>query len=155
MSSFTSCGLNGGPLSGTGRYEARIACNLGFREPSFSYLAAHEPDTLHPCFTQSGEDREDDPDQYIANMSRGAWCGFKYFAFDGQTRIRVTTRGNARGELTVSTGRGERPFASVPITPSRDWAEAAASFPALRGTLPLFFTYDGEGTLDFRDFETE
>lgn len=24
----TSCGLNGGPLSGTGRYEARIACNL-------------------------------------------------------------------------------------------------------------------------------
>lgn len=152
---LTSCGLNGGPLSGTGRYEARIACNLGFREPSFGYLAAHEPDTLHPCFTQSGEDREDDPDQYIANMSRGAWCGFKYFAFDGQTRIRVTTRGNARGELTVSTGRGERPFASVPITPSRDWAEAAASFPALRGTLPLFFTYDGEGTLDFRDFETE
>ena len=88
-------------------------------------------------------------------MSRGAWCGFKYFAFDGQTRIRVTTRGNARGELTVSTGRGERPFASVPITPSRDGAEAAASLPALRGTLPLFFTYDGEGTLDFRDFETE
>ena len=24
----TSCGLNGGPLRGNGRYEARIACNL-------------------------------------------------------------------------------------------------------------------------------
>lgn len=25
---LTSCGLNGGPLNGKGRYEARIACNL-------------------------------------------------------------------------------------------------------------------------------
>ncbi|WP_412363236.1 hypothetical protein [Faecalimonas umbilicata] len=25
---MTSCGLNGGPLKGNGRYEARIACNL-------------------------------------------------------------------------------------------------------------------------------
>ena len=28
----TSCGLNGGPLKGEGRYEARIACNLWSRD---------------------------------------------------------------------------------------------------------------------------
>ena len=151
---LTSCGLNGGPLAGTGRYEARIACNLGYGEPCYGYLAVHEADTLHPYFTQSGKDREDNPDQYIANMANGAWCGFKYFAFDGQTQIRVTTRGTARGILAVSTARNALPFAAVPISPSRDWTQSTAAFPALRGTLPLSFTFQGEGTMDFWGFET-
>ena len=150
----TSCGLNGGPLAGTGQYEARIACNLGFREPSFGYLAVHEPDTRHPYFTQSGADREDSPGQYIANMAQGAWCGFKYFRFRGETAIRVTTRGTGRGTLAVSTSRNAAPFAAVPISPSQDWAQSAAAFPALWGTLPLFFTFQGEGAMDFWGFET-
>lgn len=149
----TSCGLNGGPLAGTGCYEARIACNLGFREPSFGYIAAHEPDTLHPYFTQSGCDREGSPDQYIANMSQGAWCGFKYFDFHGQTSMTVTTRGTGNGELLVSTGRKEPPFARIPIAPSESWSESRISFPALHGTLPLFFTFQGEGAMDFQSFE--
>lgn len=149
----TSCGLNGGPLAGTGCYEARIACNLGFREPSFGYIAAHEPDTLHPYFTQSGCDREGSPDQYIANMSQGAWCGFKYFDFHGQTSMTVTTRGTGNGELLVSTGRKEPPFARIPIAPSESRSESRISFPALQGTLPLFFTFQGEGAMDFQSFE--
>lgn len=151
----TSCGLNGGPLSGTGHYEARIACNLGFREPSFGYLAVREPDTRHPYFTQSGNDREDSPDQYIANMADGAWCGFKYFAFSGQTHLTVTTRGTGSGVFAVSTGRKEPPFARIPIAPSADWAASEASFPALQGTLPLFFTFQGEGAIDFASFSLE
>lgn len=150
---ITSCGLNGGPLTGSGRYEARIACNLGFREPAFGYVAVQEKDTLHPYFTQSGQDREDSPDQYIANMNDGAWCGFKYFAFTGQTRILAVTRGTARGALAVSTGRKDAPFAQIPIFPSADWTETGASFPPLSGTLPLFFTFHGEGTMDFQEFE--
>ena len=150
---ITSCGLNGGPLAGSGRYEARIACNLGFREPSVGYVAVREKDTLHPYFTQSGSDREDSPDQYIANMSDGAWCGFKYFAFTGQSRILATTRGTARGTLAVSTGRKDAPFAQIPIAPSADWTETGASFPPLSETLPLFFTFHGEGTMDFQEFE--
>ena len=151
----TSCGLNGGPLAGTGRYEARIAFNLGFREPSFGYLAVREPDTRHPYFTQSGNDREDSPDQYIANMADGAWCGFKYFAFSGQTQLTVTTRGTGSGVFAVSTGRKEPPFAHIPIAPSADWAASEASFPALQGTLPLFFTFQGEGAMDFATFSLE
>ena len=150
---ITSCGLNGGPLTGSGRYEARIACNLGFREPAFGYVAVREKDTLHPYFTQSGQDREDRPDQYIANMSDGAWCGFKYFAFTGQTRILAVTRGTARGTLAVSTGRKDAPFTQIPIASSADWTETGASFPPLSGTLPLFFTFHGEGTMDFQEFE--
>lgn len=155
QAALTSCGLNGGPLAGTGRYEARIACHLGFREPSFGYLAVHEPDTLHPYFTQSGEDREENPDQYIANLSDGAWCGFKSFLFDGESHIRVTFRGTARGTLAVSTGRKDAPFAQIPIKASASWTESEAAFPGLRGVLPLYFTYQGEGTMDFSAFSMD
>ena len=151
----TSCGLNGGPLQGKGRYEARIACQLGFREPSYPYCAVHEADTRHPYFTQSGADREDTPDQYIANMTQGAWCGFKYFAFNGERNIAVTTRGTGDGTLLVSTGKDTAPFASVPITPSDGWTSHAAAFAPLTGTHALFFRFDGTGALDFMDFTME
>lgn len=149
---LTSCGLNGGPLKGTGTYEARIACHLGYKEPAFAYVATHEYNETHPYFTQSGADREDNPDQYIANMADGAWCGFKYFAFDGESKIAVTARGSAEGKLLVSTGKGETPFAAVPTTPAADWAEFSASFPPLTGTKALYFTYQGAGAMDFREF---
>lgn len=151
----TSCGLNGGPLQGKGRYEARIACQLGFREPSFAYCAVHEADTRHPYFTQSGADREDTPDQHIANMTNGAWCGFKYFAFDGETRITVTTRGTGDGTLLVSTGKDAAPFASIPITPSDSWTSHTAAFVPLTGSHALFFRFEGTGALDFMDFTIE
>ena len=150
---ITSCGLNGGPLRGSGCYEARIACNLGFTEPAFGYVNVRESDTRHPYFTQSGQDREDDPDQYIANMTQGAWCGFKYFSFRGETAIRVTTRGTGEGVLTVSAGRTDAPFASIPIFPAQDWTEARTSFPALQGVKPLYFRFQGTGTMDFKEFE--
>lgn len=149
---LTSCGLNGGPLRGAGTYEARIACHLGFREPSFGYGEPHEKDTAHPFFTQSGGDREDSPDQYIANMSDGAWCGFKYFSFRGATRLAVTTRGDARGTLSVSTERGGAPFVRIPIAPGSRWHLSDAAFAPLTGVHALYFTYTGTGTMDFRDF---
>lgn len=75
----TSCGLNNGPLLGTGVYEARIACNLSSREGMFAYTRTKERDKngIHPYFTQSGIDREQDGGQYIANMTDGAWAGYK------------------------------------------------------------------------------
>ncbi len=149
---LTSCGLNGGPLQGTGTYEARIACHLGYSEPSFGYIAVREPDTRHPYFTQSGTDREDNPDQYIANMAQGAWCGFKYFDFRGQTGVQVVTRGDGQGKLLVSLGKDAAPFAEVPIRPSSSWAAAEAQFPALEGVQALYFRFDGTGAMDFKEF---
>lgn len=151
----TSCGLNGGPLEGVGTYEARIACNLGFREPTFKYMDAHEKDIVHPFFTQSGGDREDSPDQYIANMSGGAWCGFKYFSFCGATRLTVTTRGDARGTLSVSTERGGTPFTQIPVAPGSQWHQSDAGFAPLTGVHALYFTFMGAGAMDFKEFTIE
>ena len=145
---ITSCGLNRGPLQLPGRFEARIACNLGFKNESFGYVAVREQDRLHPYFTQSGSDREDTPDQYIANMANGAWCGFKYFLFSGQRRISATARGNGQGALLVSTERDGPVLSEISIAPSEDWKKFRGKLPELHGKLPLFFRYQGTGTMD-------
>lgn len=103
-----------------GTYEARIACNLGYKEPAFAYLKVREKDKKHPFFTQSGTDREDNPDQYIANMRDGAWAGCKYFSFEGETRISVKIRGKAKGVLEISTARNGAPVAALPCPGGRD-----------------------------------
>ncbi len=149
---MTSCGLNGGPLSGSGDYEARIACNLGFLEPTFPYLEVREKDTRHPYFTQSGGDREENGDQYIANMANGAWCAFKYFAFEGENRISIRVRGTGVGKVMVSTARNGGVVANIPVTPSEDWQEIGVDMTAVNGRQALYFAYIGPGVIDFSGF---
>ena len=83
---MTSCGLNGGPLEGKGTYEARIACNLQKRHGNRFYLCWRKTHPFELCFTQTGSDRECDPDQYIACMGNGCRAGFKYFRFSDAGR---------------------------------------------------------------------
>ena len=79
---LTSCGLNGGPLEGRGEYEARIACGLYSRSGSYFSGVMKKPKGKRPYFTQSGKDRDCDPDQYIANFREGSTALFRYFSFD-------------------------------------------------------------------------
>ena len=154
----TSCGLNEGPLCGKGCYEARIACNLSGKNGTVKSDVAKKKDKkmLLPYFTQSGTDREENPDQYIANLKDGAWCGFKYFAFAGdESRITVKVRGVAAGNLKVYTDHALAPNATLRIQPGPDWTEFAADFKACAGTAPLYFVYEGNGSLDFMSFEIE
>lgn len=152
----TSCGLNDGPLAGKGRCEARIACNLGATVPMVKSDEAKKKDkkNLLPYFTQSGEDREANGDQYIANLRHRSWCGFKYFAFDGsESKITVTLRGNAVGTLKVHTDRDLPPIASILIKPCEDWTEYSGKLEIPAGEAPLYFVYEGGGSLDFAAFE--
>ena len=154
----TSCGLNDGPLCGKGSYEARIACNLGAAVPMVKSDEAKKKDkkNLLPTFTQSGEDREENGDQYIANLRHGSWCGFKYFAFDGsESKLTVTIRGDAAGTLKVYTDRDLPPVAYVPVKPSDDWTSFSGKLTIPAGTAPLYFVYEGGGSLDFAAFEIQ
>lgn len=151
----TSCGLNGGPLAGRGTYEARIACNLSSRQGTFPYLRTHEKDKMgvHPYFTQSGADREENGDQYIANMTDGAWAGFKYLSFDGGERtVAVSLRGTAAGMLRVYTKRGENCTAEIKIQPSARFTSYSADFSIPAGVWPLYFVFEGSGAFDFHGF---
>lgn len=153
---ITSCGLNQGPLLGTGRYEARIACNLMSRKGAVLYGLGDRPiEDCHPYFTQDGTDRETDPDQHIANMTNGAVVGFKYFDMKDASRITVEVRGNGCGYFQVLTDLDGEANARIKLEPAKDWKKFSADINIKNGVTALYFKYCGEGAFDFLSFELE
>ncbi|MBR2257957.1 MAG: family 43 glycosylhydrolase [Blautia sp.] len=151
----TSCGLNGGPLSGLGTYEARIACNLWSAQGTGRYDGSGVRKKLknHPYFTQTGKDREQDGDQYIANMQNGAVAGFKYFATGEANQIQVETSGHGCGYFEVFLDAGCKELAAeISVNPNGGKVVTNASFTADKGIFPLFFRYQGTGSVNFHSF---
>ena len=149
----TSCGLNGGPLSGTGRYEARIACNLWSKNGVARYDKKFDK-KAHPYFTQTGKDRMENGDQYIANMRDGAVAGFKYFGFGGEKRIRLAVSGVCSGIVEVShTPDFKAVIARIPVSAKGKQENPEGAFAPQKGTQPLYFRYTGEGAMNFHTFE--
>lgn len=151
----TSCGLNPGPLKGEGCYEARIACNLSSNNGTFAYLKTREKDKKlrHPYFTQTGADREEKGDQYIANMKDGACAGFKYFDIGELNNITVCVRGNATGEIEVRTKEAGEVIANIKIKQAIEFTNYTTEVKTkVQGVMPLYFTYRGKGSIDFKEF---
>ena len=153
----TSCGLNAGPLSGEGRYEARIACNLWADHHETGRVDGANPKkrlAAHPYFTQSGKDRESDGDQYISNMRNGAVAGFKYFAFDGTEKsISLEIGGEAKGTFRISTSADfETIAAEADVLLVGNSKTIVTAFSAAAGVYPLYFQFSGEGSADFLAF---
>ena len=149
----TSCGLNGGPLNGTGKYEARIACNLWSKSGVARYDKKFDK-KAHPYFTQTGKDRMENGDQYIANMRDGAVAGFKYFAFDGEKRISVTLSGVCSGTVEVSHSPDFKTvIARIPVSAKGEQVTVEGDFAPQKGKQPLYFRYTGQGAMNFHTFE--
>lgn len=151
---MTSCGLNGGPLAGSGTYEARIACVLTSSQGTFPYLKVHEKDKkgIHPYFTQSGEDRDENGDQYIANLTDGSMAGFKYFELASPGQIAVTVRGNGKGHMEVATFPDAPPIAVIEVSAEKAWKTFSGTMEAVSGVQALYFRWKGEGACDFKEF---
>ncbi len=172
---ITSCGLAQDVLPGVGTFDAGIACNLFLSNLSESGISAYNYDKesndlteaekeLHPFFTQSGNDREETPDQFIANMRNGACCGYKYFAFDGTDTIKLRIRGHATGKLYVFTkpvlpknpvDTADAAACIIVDINSEEWKNVAETFTPVFGTKPIFLLYSGEGSMDLRSFSLE
>ena len=150
---ITSCGLNGAPLKGEGEYEARIACRLYSKNGVHNGGVLKKRKGCHPYFTQTGKDRNDNPDQHIANFCDGATAVFKYFAFNNSKRIEVKVKGRAKGVLQVSYAENGEIGASVNITPAKNIATFTADLAPIQQTSPLYFKYVGKGKLDFVSFK--
>ena len=155
----TSCGLNGGALSGIGEYEARIACNLTYRGGSSTHRPNKSAAGDNPYFTQNRADAEPgeyaESYQYIANMRDGAMAGFKYFQYEGAGTINVRVRGNAYGKMVVSTAPDGVPLAEIRIKPSENFEPFYASLCPWQGVSGLYFIFAGEGWLDFLSFKLD
>ncbi|MBE5799956.1 MAG: carbohydrate-binding protein, partial [Clostridiales bacterium] len=148
---ITSCGLNGGPLRDEGAYEARIACHLYSKNGTTESLPDQQNEN-HPAFTQDGEDRMDNPNQYISNMVDGATAGYRYFDFASAKTISVEIRGSATGAFVVRDGRGGSVAARIPVAPCAQWTTFSAPLDIQEGKKALYFTYEGEGAADFIRF---
>ncbi|MDR3275972.1 MAG: family 43 glycosylhydrolase [Treponema sp.] len=154
---MTSSGLNGGALAGHGEYEARIACNLYL--PGDLMFYPHNRRLLpegRPYMTQDGGDREDGPNQHIANFRQGAVAGFKYFQIQDAASITITVRGDAKGLVQVSALPEGKAAANLCIAPQgRDWQEFSAPIALETGKTALYFSFRGSGSFDFLKFRLE
>lgn len=154
----TSCGLNGGPLRGFGRYPAYIACNLWSRDGAGRYdcPSPRRAFAAHPYFTQTGKDREGNGDQYIANMRDSAVAGFKYFDIRGGKTVSVELSGAAEGEFLVSdTPDFQTISARIPLKLTAGRMEFRASCILADGERALYFKFCGVGSVDFHSFLLE
>lgn len=149
---MTSCGLNQGPLSGTGEYDAAIACNLMSREGAGKYEFGNTLAPFHPYFTQEGRDRENDPNQYIANITDGTLIGYKYFIFSNETEISLTYRGTAEGVLYVGSKERANDIAVIQVTSNTNWTKIVTAMKVPKGKSALYFYYCGSGSLDLVNF---
>ncbi len=153
QSEVTSCGLNGGPLPGQGRYPASIACCLWSRNGAARYDRKFDK-KAHPFLTQDRPDGDPAAVQYIRNMRRGSVAGFRYFDMQHARRIRVTLSGKGAGEIRVAHDAAfSRPCAVIPVQPAGDQADFDAPLQAESGTQALYFRFDGEGSVNFLQFE--
>lgn len=152
----TSCGLNGSPLRGKGTYEARIACNLWSKEGTARYDGKSPRKRLvtHPYFTQDKKDGDVAAIQYIANMQDGATAGFKYFMFENLKRIAVRIRGRAEGKIIVAIDdKCKEKVAEIAVGVSGGaWCPFDGRACISDGKKPLYFQFQGDGSLDFLDF---
>ena len=166
MVESTSCGLNGGPLKGTGTYPAYIACVLhhagvfGLRNPMGGPEITQDGPDYEPPEAEGREVNVETermaPKAYISKMKNGSIAGFRYFDLTASTRIAVTVRG-AGGVLELLPGEKGPAIASIPLTGTADWTTAGTAFNARRLALesrrpmdscPLYFRYKGKGMLD-------
>ncbi len=157
---ITSCGLNGGPLQGNGRYEARIACNIWSKEGTGRYdvSGARRKFRHHPYFKKNTGEYDNTVGQYLANMESGAVAGFKYFDFKSVSKITAEIGGKAKGIIFVATDdKFEKIVARIPVNKDdKKKDKYTADFEKeLSGTEALYFRYEGDGVIDFISFEIE
>ena len=138
---ITSCGLNGKALMANGEYKAGIACNV---RTDLSVM---------PYITQSGEDRECDDDQYVKDMTDGAYIGFKYFDLKGSELISVKIKSDSNGSIEIRDSLDGEPLCEIFVSECDTVAEFSSLEPLNAvGIRPLYFTYKGTGKCDFVSF---
>lgn len=141
----TSCGLNGGPLEGKGRYPAVICCNLTNGHMPHSSNKKNEGPI--PCVYSDGKER------FVHQIEPGTWIGYKYFSLKGTLEVKITYRGNAEGKIAVTDRLDGRTLAELEVRPAEEWEEQSVTVPFAKGESAIYFYFTGEGRMDLLSFE--
>ncbi len=148
---MTSCG-GVRPLKGEGYYPAYIACHL-FTDTETVYVPwSGWMDDRFPKITQEIEEGGRGIG-YIANMRSSATAGFRYFDCRGVKRITIRTKGYARGGMEIRTAWDGEKLGSIPVSYANVWRDTSAEISIPDGVHALYFTFTGQGHLQFAGFE--
>ena len=148
---MTSCG-SVRPLKGEGWYPAYIACHL-FTDTEVTYVPwSGWMDDRFPKITQQIEPGGRGIG-YIANMRDSATAGFRYFDCRGVRKISVRTKGYARGQMEIRTAWDGEALGAIPIGYANVWHDTEADIAVPNGVRSLYFTFSGQGHLQFAGFE--
>ena len=142
------------PLRGEGFYPAYIACQLFNRIPVTYVPWSGWMDDRFPKITQEGGDGDENYG-YIANMRDGATAGYKVFEFQGVHRVTVCTKGYAKGFIDVKLSWDGDRIGSIPVDYANVWRLNSAEIAVPDGIHPLYFSFRGEGHLQFAGFGFE
>lgn len=90
----------------------------------------------------------------VFNEPDGSVAGFKYFQSEGAAKIRIMTRGSGKGKVEVRAALGGSVIGQIPLEPSEKWHLSSVETVSVpEGIFALYFTYIGEGNMDFNHFE--
>ncbi len=174
----TSCGLNGGPLSGIGTYPAAICCVLygpgmfGKRNPMFGnpkvvqdgsdYNPAEPADVDYEINVDTETSA---PECHVTDIKKGSVIGWRYFDMTDTKQVSFVIRGKAKGALTISSSMEGAACATILFDGSEDWtevttgidpqamaAQADANENASVEKMPLYVRFDGSGKLEMKTF---
>lgn len=138
----SSCGLNNGPLNPAGIIPATKACILS--NGKMPHISNKKWDKPIPMVTHHGEKH------FITNLTNVCFAGFKRFAFTGEpVRLSVTIRAAGSGKLGIYTDDVfMKPIGLIDVVPSGEWKIFATDIHSLKGILPLYLRYEGEGMIE-------
>jgi hypothetical protein len=142
---ITSCGLNGGPLNGTGVYPALICCNL--TNGHMPHSSNKKQDIPIPYIGS------EDGERMIKDIRDHTMIAYKYFAFEGTTEVILTVRGEGEGAFEVCTDPNGPVLGSAAVPPSSGWQELSIPVSSLTGVKPLYLFYSGSGRADLLRIE--
>lgn len=152
---MTSCGLNHGPLEGKGKYPSAIACNL-ITETNERKIVFGEStkDILPYIYEEKVSDNEKESLHYISNIAGEVKVGYKYFDFCGLEKILITIRGKAKGKVSVGLAcESESYIGEADIISDDNWSTVEVPVNLTDGIHALYFDFNIEGALQFKEFE--
>lgn len=147
---ITSCGLNGGPLNGTGEYSAGYVCHLTTEAEVGKIVFGQDLKESQPYIFEEEKDLH-----YVANVTDGVTLGWKYFDFEEETELSLVLRGAGEGVLSVYScepTEDATPVAEIAVAldDGAAWQTTAPVVCPLEGTLPIYIRYVGSGALSIK-----
>ena len=147
---MTSCG-SVRPLEGNGWYPAYIACHL-FTDTETVYVPwSGWMDDRFPKITQEIEEGGHGIG-YVANMRSSATAGFRYFDCRDIRKVSIRTKGYANGQMELRTSWDGEVIGTFPIGYANVWHDTEAAITVPDGIQSLYFTFVGQGHLQFAGF---